>query len=51
MIVTEKGRDFVRVAEVNEDDRTCVIAWGRTVTREYLVRLGSTVTYSTRYPD
>ena len=51
MIVIRKKPDAVLVAEVNREDVTSLIEWGRQVTRQELDALGANVLYTTRYPD
>lgn len=51
MVVIEKGVDYVKVVEVNQDFNTCMIQWDRKVSKKALEAYGSGVTYVTRYPD
>ena len=51
MVVIEKGEDSITVAEVNADYTTCVIAWGRVISKSTMEGYGDKVLYMTRYPD
>ena len=51
MVVIEKGEDHIAVAEVNADYTTCIIAWGRVISKSAMEGYGEKVLYMTRYPD
>lgn len=49
MVVIEKSRDSIAVAEVNADYSSCRISWGRRLSRRELENSGGAL-YITRYP-
>ncbi len=49
MVVIEKGDDYVKVAECDEDCETCMISWGRTLFKSDLASYGEEIEYMTRY--
>lgn len=51
MVVIEKGKDYIAVAEANADYRTCKIAWGHVIRKSTLEGYGDNILYMTRYPD
>lgn len=51
MVVVEKGPDYVKVVEVNQDFNTCRIQWDRKVSKKTLDSYGGGVVYVTRYPN
>lgn len=51
MVVIEKDKDYIAVAEANADYRTCKIAWGRVIRKSTLEGYGKNILYMTRYPD
>jgi len=51
MIITEKNKDTITVAEVNENYANCLISWERKLTKEDLASYGyGGVQYISRYP-
>lgn len=50
MIITDKGDDYVVVAEVNADYEDCLISWSRQLERWELEELSWDLEYISRYP-
>lgn len=51
MVVVEKAKDYITVAEVNADYSTCKITWGRKISKKSMESHGGNALYITRYKD